>query len=215
MPYNGETELGTAAVDDLLTAGHINDIRARLGGTIPIPSGRYTTGVRNHEREAPGNEFAPTVNFLCVVPIWLDKPIDVTALCITVVTADAGNLMRLGLYDSDSAGIPDALIEDAGEFSVGSVGRKEESLAASRSLGPGLIWGAVITDSATADLTVSTRDSSLVVGFKTLDAGGTAGYHAVYHGFAAQAYGALPDPCPTMDFLDKAPFPFRILLKEG
>lgn len=215
MPYNGESELGTAAVDDVITAGHINDIRARLGGAIPPVAGGYTTGRFNTALEPTGNEYGPTANFIIVVPIWLAEAIDITAVCITLTTTEAGKNARVGLYDADSSGVPSDLIEDAGAFTVASGVDKEESLAASRSVGPGLIYGALITDSATAAFSVSTFDSSLPMALFKHTGAGQKGWFPVFYGFAAQAYGALPDPCPALSLNDKAGYPIRIVLKQG
>lgn len=217
MPYNGETELGTAAVDDLLTAGHINDIRARIGGTPPVPSGGYTPGIFNRELAVTGNEYTPTADFLIVVPIRLDKSISVTHICVFTSTPHAGKVIRTGLYGAGSDGLPDgeALIEEAAEGSAETPEAQEMALSGSRTLGPGLMYLALITDSATATFNVATRESSLPIQYLKYTGSGQKGWFPIMVGYASRAYGALPDPCPAMTYDERATWPIHFLLKEG
>jgi hypothetical protein len=113
-------------------------------------------------------------------------------IAVSVQTAEAGKVMRLGIYaDDDLDGYPDRLVLDAGEADISATGTS--ALVIDQHLPGGLYFLAMLSDGANAKLwmeDVPRFPSPL----------GTIGGAPGLPTFAwrvAQAYGALPDPFPS------------------
>lgn len=88
---------------------------------------------------------ALTINVLRAVPYPVRFPCTIDRLGVEVTSGTTGKI-RIGIYDSDSNGMPANLIVDSGEIAIASPGAKIATVSAS--LSPGLYWWAYNTDTA-------------------------------------------------------------------
>jgi len=125
-------------------------------------------------------------------------------ISIHVTTAVAGKSCQLGIY-ADSAGVPGALVLDAGNVSAATTGGKEINIA--QSLPRGWYWLACVSDGTP---TLRTYQGSNKFGWL----GRTSGIDTNFYGgmSVAQAYGALPNPFTAGAVLASVP---RILLRAA
>jgi hypothetical protein len=81
---------------------------------------------------------------LCYIPIWFPNPTTLSSISIdTTATAAAGGVARLGLYSSDTGGLPSTLIQDAGTVATDAgTGRKTVSITPV--VVSGLVYAAVV-----------------------------------------------------------------------
>jgi len=90
---------------------------------------------------------SPTINNLCVVPITIQKAINVAQLSLTVTTAVAASTIRMGIYADNGIGYPGALIIDAGSIDTSTTGNK--TIACVTTLPPGTYWIAYVSQGTT------------------------------------------------------------------
>ena len=89
-----------------------------------------------------------TLNRVYYVPLLLWNDITIDRLGVSVSTAgSAGAVLRLGIYNSDTEGVPSTLVVDAGTVASTSVAAVEATL--SQALSAGLYWVAVVAQVAT------------------------------------------------------------------
>jgi hypothetical protein len=99
-------------------------------------------------------------------------------------TAGAGNA-RLGIY-SNTNGLPDQLILDAGILDVSGIAVNEISLASTAYLPNAWVWGCIIYSGTPTVRGGAAVANSYLIGVPTLSSGATRAL------IASQAYGALP-----------------------
>lgn len=92
---------------------------------------------------------SPDSNTLTIHPIWIGSTVSITALRAEQTTGAAANTMQLVLYDSDSNGKPNSLLEESDEIDISTNGVKTYSFASPRSLTPGVYWVGMTTPSGT------------------------------------------------------------------
>lgn len=108
-----------------------------------------------------------------------------TKIGTTVGTAIASSVLRFGIY-KDNAGVPGALILDAGTVSSATTGAKEVTI--SQSLDPGIYWLAVAMQGGASDGNITFAS---VNAWNTQGMGSATAQDGTY--FVA-ASGALPNP---------------------
>lgn len=120
------------------------------------------------------------------------RPFLVKALGISVTTAGTASTgARLGLYASDTTGVPAKLLVDAGAVAIDTTGYKEATVT-NFVLMPGQYWTAIIPESS-----VTVRGPAFTQ-MPGVAVGNTAAT-AVFAGLRStgQTYGALSDPAPA------------------
>jgi hypothetical protein len=125
------------------------------GSTYSWPYSFYIPGYRY---ETTGGAIASTTNrlaTLCAVPFFIPTEIEAKSLTVRISTAQAGALVRLGIYTSDSFDRPETLVLDAGTVDGSVVGFATISI--SQVLSPGLYYlSEVRQGSATATINGTT-----------------------------------------------------------
>jgi Collagen triple helix repeat (20 copies) len=93
---------------------------------------------------------AGAANRLDYIPFIPDRDITINQLQASVTTLIASSLFRLGLYDSDSNGLPANRLETSGDLSGATVATVSYDLPASRTLLAGNLYWLAIHHSSTA-----------------------------------------------------------------
>jgi hypothetical protein len=143
---------------------------------------------------------APALNTMVLIPLLIENRRAFDRIACDVTTAGGtGGLARLGIYQSDVNGMPSSLIVDAGTVANTTTGAKTVSI--SQTLGPGLYWLALVSQTATATyrsitqsqipVPVSTLSNASGVGFQ--HSGAVSGVLP-----AAFVYGAGLTNCPRV-----------------
>jgi hypothetical protein len=145
---------------------------------LPVRANRYYLPVSLVAGTSTSAVVANTVFYL---PHYLPGA-TVNRIGIEVTTGAAG-AARLGFYADDGAGLPGALILDAGTVDTTSNANVEASFTA-RTLPNGIVWAAVVFD-ATPTCRNGTAANSFLLGLATPSAT-QRGYQATL------TYGALP-----------------------
>jgi len=143
-----------------------------------------------------GTNLSATKDRMYLVPFYVTTKTTYTRIATRVETTagSTGSVVRLGIYDSDSSGLPGSRLLDAGTVSSTTTGTK--SIAISQSLSKGLYYLAVVAQVATTQPTfrVVSPSSNLHTPQGTVasdDAGAT-----VNNGwYVASITGALPTDC--------------------
>jgi hypothetical protein len=200
-----------------LIAATANDTPARLAvgadGTRPIANSNSSTGLiyaaqqaqpfpsgRYHFAPLPfsGTNNTATGNGtgeMRTTPLYVPRRMTITSLTVEVTTlGGAGAVYRLGIYGT-TAGMPDALILDAGTVVATSTGFK--TLTISQALDPGLYWLA-----CACQVAGSSNRTSSGIGFYVAPTtvGGTAGSY-----YKSGVTGALPSNFTLTSVLSEAP----------
>ena len=77
-------------------------------------------------------------NFLNLLPLFILETITIDRIGAECFTAVASSTFRLGIYNSDSNGVPSSLLLDAGTIDTSTTGAK--SITISQILNPGLYY---------------------------------------------------------------------------
>lgn len=124
------------------------DLRA-YAGMVPIyVSGRWYLPPTTSGTLAAGLAFgAANVTRLC--PGIIDRAVTISELACNVTTADAGQNIQLGIYNSSATtGYPTTLVGNTGSISLTGTGVKSAALAGGNTaLIPGLYWFGANTSS--------------------------------------------------------------------
>lgn len=142
--------LGTAATRNIPSAGNAADNEVVLGNDTRLSSDGHmpfgiVTDVSGHYLvsmgSGPVNQIYPE-GLILYAPIYLsnDAHIDRIAIEVSATASQYGNV-RLGLYQSNSKGLPGSLIVDAGTVSATTVGIKQVVID---EVIEGLVWAAVL-----------------------------------------------------------------------
>ena len=87
--------------------------------------------------------WSTSTGYLAVIPVWINTAVTANQIICEVTGAfGAGGVVRMGIYNSDSAGLPTTVLLDAGTVSATTTGFK--TITISQSLSAGLYFlGAV------------------------------------------------------------------------
>jgi len=130
---------------------------------------------------------ALTANVMYAVPLIVTRNVTVDRIAVFIVTADAGKVARLGIYNDGANLYPGDLLLDGGEISVAN-NTTTEALVINQALTKGIYWAVILSDGVPQPQKRG-RSSSAPLGVNPTN----FGYQ--YGGWdRAQAYGALPDP---------------------
>lgn len=106
---------------------------------------------------------------------------------ISVTTAAASTVARLGIYRDDGTGFPGALLLDAGEVDVSTTGGKE--IIISQAITPGAYWLTMMTNGSTVTIESMPQGSQNGwFGYGTLTANGAGSFS---YEAGPQTYGPL------------------------
>ena len=125
-----------------------------------------------------------TIDVLYAVPIWIDQTTTFTRIGIRVYSGVAGNA-RLGVYTS-VAGVPSALVFDAGTVSTTSAAEVEITI--SQQLQPGLYFLACVFSSACSIYVDDPTIRFNILGKASSNSDSTRYYSRAF------TFAALPDP---------------------
>jgi hypothetical protein len=146
---------------------------------------------------------AVAANTLYAHPFNVPQAVTYTVVSIEVTTFATGNA-RLGVY-ANNAGVPGALILDAGAVSTGTA-NGEKTIAISLARNPGKVWLAAVFDAAP-----SVRLMTSASGLHWLGASSGTDTNIHMGVSVAFTYAALPDPFTAGSVLYIGNFP-RIML---
>lgn len=151
-------------------------------GDIPHVTGRFYDSRIN----STTTTFTTAANTLYAVPFYVPVAVTYTSITIEVTTLAGGKSLRLGIY-TDSTGVPNTLVVDAGTVSAATTGAK--TITISQALSAGWYWLAMVGDGTPGVRALSQSSALGSMGF-------TSGTDTTYHvGFSvAFTYAALPTP---------------------
>lgn len=154
----------------------------QLFGDVPHVSGRFYDS-RMHSTLTT---LTTAANTLYAVPFYVPRTVTYTSITIEVTTLASGKSIRMGIY-TDSSGVPNTLVLDAGTISTTTTGAK--TITISQSLSAGWYWLAGVGDGTPGVRAASQTTALGSMGF-------TSGTDTTYHvGFSvAFTYAALPTP---------------------
>lgn len=122
-------------------------------------------------------------------PIIVVRDITIDRMAIQVSAGAAGSV-RLGIYNDGNNLHPGSLLLDAGTIDVSTTGMKELSLVSDQALAKGIYHVAWLSD-VTPQLKADRVDTML------LGVSASVLYNPQCQWYAAQIYGALPNPFPS------------------
>ncbi|MCL5292025.1 MAG: hypothetical protein M1548_05785 [Actinobacteria bacterium] len=159
-------------------------------------SGLYSSRVPGRWYTAPHKcHYEPTVtvaaNQLNILPFPVESQDQFDQIGVKVQTAAAG-MVRVGLYVDNGGGLPGALYLDAGEVSTATTGEKTFSIAAGKQSFTQQKFHLVAIYSGTPG--VLGLGIFEIIPLYGSDGCGSTSRPSLYK---AQAYGPLPDPCPS------------------
>lgn len=142
-------------------------------------------------------------NYLFAMPIYIPTTMTFDQIGFNVWTGAAGHA-RIGIYADDGNVHPGALIFDSGEIDVTVAG--EKIVVINQTLAAGLYWLALVSEVAPKTYAYPSTSAFAPRGQNTLS--------SVNRGSmcVAQAYAALPDPCPA---LVEGGTPFMVCLRRS
>jgi hypothetical protein len=98
---------------------------------------------------------AAVLNRLVLTPVFLDRSITVTALGLLTGTVTVSGTVRLGIYSSDSDGMPSTLVIDAGTVAFSANTTAYSITGLSQAIGPGIFWLGFAMQSGTSSFTAA------------------------------------------------------------
>lgn len=136
---------------------------------------------------------AVTLDRMTAVPLWLPPGVTADRITCHVGTAgSAGSVVRLGIYNPGSDGLPGTRRLDAGTVDSASTGQKEITLSHALPTDGGLVWMVAAPQVAAPSLYRLGAGTILPSGHPTPDAS-----TAVVGFYLDGVTGALPDPFGT------------------
>jgi hypothetical protein len=167
---------------------------------LPIQDGRYYSSPFFGSRviTALAGDFAET---MLAIPFIAHHGVTWTEIGVECMSSDAGDAARLGIY-SDTDGLPDALVVDAGEISFASTGELPKTISEALTAGT-WYWLVIGFNSNAGAAEIRAADSPSELPFGNFVCGST-GTNANRPGYSkAFTYGALPasfgEPDGTID----------------
>lgn len=133
---------------------------------------------------------ALTGDALTALPFYVARAMTFDRATIHVKTQDAGEAVRLGVYNDDGTNLyPGTLVEDFGAASVNSTGVVATTISPARTLQPGLYWLAMLPSATTAEVYLTSLQLSVLGLSPTNFTQPGVGWRKT-----SVSYGALPDP---------------------
>jgi hypothetical protein len=130
-----------------------------------------------------------TLNQLHVFPLWIPQAVTLDRIAVQISGSVATATTRLGLYSPDaSGGFPGTLLLDAGTVDTSTAGLK--AITISQALSAGIIYVAVVNQTAAATLVGRQAPYSPMLGFSEPEATPTAGPQNGW--YKSGVTGALP-----------------------
>jgi hypothetical protein len=119
------------------------------GATGPSAAAAWASGrYYGNSWTASGGATTPALSSLYASPIYVPSSLSVDSLTLEVSTlATTGGVVRMGIYASDSVGLPDALVADAGTVASTTTGIKTATFTATP-LTAGWYWLAAVSQVA-------------------------------------------------------------------
>ncbi|HEV8015206.1 MAG TPA: hypothetical protein VGP48_06715 [Stellaceae bacterium] len=198
-PAQGELAMATDS-DELYLGDGASAGGIRLGPSFPFPgyiSGRYyVAGLTTN------TTLTVTANQLYTMPFFCFRKQSFTKIGLQVSSFIASSNCRLGLYAPlvSNVAAPGALVLDSGAVSTAANGAIEATVGVT--LNPGLYFAAALFSAAVGVIEANSSNNLIpwLLG-ESLNNGLDA------FSFAAQAYGALPNPADTVSFSQTNAFP--------
>lgn len=169
------TDLPTHAKDlDAHTKNFLEELRTGVYlGPLAVTS---TTGV-----------LSMSADILYAMPLFVARAITIDRMTINVTTADAGQVVRLGIYGNGTNLYPGALLLDASTVSTTATGHKEIT-GLSQAIPKGLYWVVALSDGTPIIRALGASDFL----FSLLGQWSSDADYANCSWSVSQAYGALP-----------------------
>lgn len=154
MATNNSINLGRGTAGEVLTsngptANPTFQEAAAGGGTNTYPYPVYDTSSTILHSGYPFAETQTSVNainsFLYLQPFLLSSDQTITSIACFISTAAAGSSVRMGVYDSTSTGVPNAIVVDGGTVATDTTGTKQVVVSQALSANT-LYWLVVTTD---------------------------------------------------------------------
>lgn len=185
-----DTSMAASGTDKKLTAANL---KAYVGGIYPhMGTGRYW-GTPNTNALL---SFAFSTGEMYFTPLWVPVAMTVDRISINVQSGIASGTHRLGIYSSNSNGVPSSLVLDAGTVATTASGVKEITI--SQALTPGVYWLAAVAQTAAATVYYHpTANNGVMYPFSTTN--GAFDNKVAYK--QSSVTGALPStPTLTADY---------------
>jgi hypothetical protein len=145
---------------------------------------------------AATSTLAITVDTMYLVPMWLPAGFTVTRLAVSVTGAGGvGSVVRLGVYESSSTGLPDALLVDGGTIDGTSATVQEVTVSAAVNAS-GWHWLAAVAQVGTLPTVTSVQPVAGVAPRATTATNALGAIRATPQ--VTGVTGALPDPVGTL-----------------
>ena len=120
-----------------------------VAGTITLPTGGAWVWNKYNRETTGGIPASTTLGGVILVPLWINQFVGAKVVALTVKTAAAGALLRLGVYSAGADLMPKTLAFDAGTVDASTTGLKQATISTGVTLPTGLYWIAVATQGAT------------------------------------------------------------------
>lgn len=162
-------------------AGLANYLPFRSGGTFQyLPSFGATTSL------------TPVVGVLYAMPFYVPTSTTFTKIISLVTTGVASSTVRLGIY-SDTGGVPNALVVDAGTVSTATSADAPITFGVAQTLTAGWYWLAIVAQTAAASLQAMSGNTVNAIG--NVPTTGSIRAAGPQHGYSQTAITAgLPSP---------------------
>ncbi len=161
-------------------------------GELAYTAGRYYMGSAH---DGNGAQTVGTIaDRLRTSPIYITRNVKIDRLGVHVITAQASGSTRFGIYESDSDGLPDKLVIDAGTIDSTTTGFKEITVDVTLR-GPRIYWAAFVQAVNSVDL----RGHDSMPSMGVVAGGDVTHQNAVSK---THTFGVLPDPYGTPLFID-------------
>ena len=182
-PVNGQLAHG---VTSNWAFDHAADLDAHTRNALEkLKTGRYHTFLGGYS-----DTDNLTADRLTSVPIVVPRNMTIDRIAVDV-TAQAGQKIRLGIYNDGTNLYPGTLLLDAGEITLSGTG--VNAITIDQALTKGVYWLAIISDG-----TPTVRSWNPFRGEPTVLGRDTASFnYRVANAYKADSYGALPDPFPA------------------
>lgn len=146
-------------------------------------TGQYYRGAGAFQAYTSGG--AIVANTLYAFPLWIPRAMTLDRIAVQV-TAQAGQKVRLGIYNDGTNLYPGILVKDAGEITLSSTGVKTIDIDPT-ALTKGLYWVACVSD--------GTPSLRMEITYEYILGVGAANFSTFYRGWTvSHTYAALPDP---------------------
>lgn len=119
-----------------------------VAGTITLPTGGAWVWNKYNRETSGGIATSATLGGVILVPLWINQFVGAKVVALTVKTAAAGALLRLGVYSAGADLMPKTLAFDAGTVDASTTGLKQATIGTGITLPTGLYWIAVATQGA-------------------------------------------------------------------